>query len=194
MHWALVCRVSLRLPSADGHRAQSSSCSPPGGDNELGRRGEPKKEPLCAPGDSPVPGAKITPLVLFIDSRGTGCEWHTDVATAGSASPTCLGPVPCGAGDALQRLCLGIPLGARKALAGCFRIKPRAMGISVAKPRGASSCQDPDPPLAWYPSDAHTEPGPAQLLLSSSRVCNREGKPFFIGCVHTQNEMPGDRS
>lgn len=75
-----------------GTSAQSTSCSPLGNNNELQRHGETEKEQLCALGDNPVPGAKITPLVLFINSGGTGSEWHTDVATAGSASPTCLGP------------------------------------------------------------------------------------------------------
>lgn len=134
-----------------GTSAQSTSCSPLANNNELGRHGETEKEPLCAPGDGPVPGAKITPLVLFINSRGTACEWHTDVATAGSASPTCLGPVPQRSpGWSRGMLCsicvLSSPFRAGKTPGGCFEIKKNeiwAMGMSVAEPQGASSCQYP---------------------------------------------------
>jgi len=59
-------RVSLRLPAADGDLTQSMSCSQLGNNNELGL----EKEQLCAAGDSPVHGAKITPFVLFINSGG----------------------------------------------------------------------------------------------------------------------------
>lgn len=68
------------------------------------------------------------------------------------------------------------------------------MGMSVAKPQGAASIRPATDfsDLLWYPSEAHTEPGAAQLLLSSSRVCNREGKSFPIVCAHTENEMTGE--
>lgn len=78
-------RVSLWLPAADGDLTQSVSCSQLGNNNELGL----EKEQLCAAGDSPVHGAKITPFVLFINSGGTRSEWHTDVGTAGWAGTTC---------------------------------------------------------------------------------------------------------
>lgn len=80
-------RGSLRLPDADGDLAQSAPCSQLGNNNEL----ETEKEQLCAEGDSPVHGAKITPLVLFINSGGTGSDQHTDVGTAGPAGTTCPG-------------------------------------------------------------------------------------------------------
>lgn len=107
-----------------GTSAQSPSCSPLGNNNELQRHGEPEKEQLCAAGDSPVPGAKITPLVLFINSGGTGSEWHTDVGTAGAASPMCLGPAlqwgPVLRGDALGCLDLNILSRAGKPPGGVF--------------------------------------------------------------------------
>lgn len=194
-------RVSLRqsLPPQMGSSAQSTSCSPLGSDNELGRHGETEKELLCAPGDSPVPGAKITPLVLFINSGGTGCERHADVATAGSASPTCLGLIPCGAGDALQCLCLSIPLGAgKKTPGGRFKIKTRfelrvSPWPSPKEPPPArirAAVNFPDPHLVWYPQSR----GQLSFSFSSSRAGNREGKSFLSVCVHTQNEIRGDSS
>lgn len=122
-----------------GTSAQSTSCSRLGNNNELWRRGETEKEQLCAPGDSPVPGAKITPLVLFINSGGTGSEWHTDVVTAGSAGLTCLGlphrGVPCRAGgcSGVSQFC--IPSRAGKPAGGCFKVKSKiwAMGIPGGK-------------------------------------------------------------
>lgn len=182
-----------------GTSAQSTSCSPLANNNELGRHGETEKEPLCAPGDGPVPGAKITPLVLFINCRGTACEWHTDVATAGSASPTCLGPVPqrspVWSRGMLCSVCvLSSPFRAGKTPGGCFKIKKTRFGLwarlwpSPKEPPAASirpAMNFSDPHLVCYPSEAHTEPGAAQLLLSSSGVCNREGKSFLV-CVHTK--------
>lgn len=132
-----------------GTSAQSTSCSPLGNNNELRHHGETEKEQLCAPGDSPVPGAKITPLVLFINSGGTGSEWHTDVATAGSAGPTCLGLVPqwghVQRGDTLGCLGLSIPFRAGKPTGGHFKIKSKiwAMDISMTEPQAAFSCQRP---------------------------------------------------
>lgn len=184
-----------------GTSAQSTSCSPLANNNELGRHGATEKEPLCAPGDSPVPGAKITPLVLFINSGGTACEWHTDVGTAGSASPACLGPVPqrspvWSTGGALQCLCLSSPFRAGETPGGCFKIKTR-FGLwaspwpSPKEPPVASirpAVNFSAPRLVCSASEAQTEPGAAQLLLSSS------GKSSFVVCVHTRNEMMGDSS
>lgn len=128
-----------------GTSAQSASCSPPGSNNELQRHGGTEKEQLCAPGDSPVPAAKRTPLVLFIDSGGTRSEWHTDVVTAGSVPGT--GPA---AGCCEERGMLwGVLVSASYAELGnqperevCFEMKRNsilAMGMSVAKPQ--ASCQ-----------------------------------------------------